>query len=238
MSQSTSRMASTSTTAAPSSVAIALAARRIDVADGQARAGLHELARQVRADVADALNGDVQPLQVRLAEDVIGDRLDAATAAERGKRRRIARSALFNRGAEDVLGGGAHDVHVRRRRSRVFGRDVAAAEVVDEAAERAEERGALVGGPLAEIRRRHDDRLAAAVREARDRGLVGHSLRQARDVVDGVRFRLVVADARAADGRPEPRRVDAHQRAQPRGGVVSEMQLAVAQLGKGLENVH
>ena len=103
----------------------------------------------MRADVADALDGDVQALQVRLAEDVLGDGLDAAAHAERGERRRIARAALVDRRAEDVLGRGADDVHVGDAGARVFGGDVAAAEVVDEVAEGREQRGALVGGHVA-----------------------------------------------------------------------------------------
>ena len=132
----------------------------------------------------------------------------------------------------------AYDVHVARRRARVLGGDVAPAQVVDEGAERAEQRGALVGRPLLQIGRRHDHRLAAAVRQLGDGGLVGHDLREARDVVDGVGLALVITDAAAADGGTEPRRMNADQRTQPGGRVVTEVQLAVAQPRKRLENIH
>ena len=88
-------------------------------------------------------------------------RLDAAADAQRRERRRIARAAVRRIDARDPLGHRADDLHVLEPGAAVLGGDVVAAQVVDEPAERAEERDAVEV-----LRRPDDDALAAAVRRA------------------------------------------------------------------------
>ena len=66
------------------------------------RAPSLQLKSQIATDGANALDGDVQARQIAAvlaAKDDFGHRLDAAAAAERSERRRIARAALRGRGA-------------------------------------------------------------------------------------------------------------------------------------------
>ena len=165
-------------------------------------------------------------------QDYLGDRLDAAAAAKRGERRRIARAG---RGAEHVRGDGAHDVHVLGRGPRVLAGQVGAVQLINEAAERLEVGGAVKarlvdggGGP--------DDRLAAAVGEAGDRGLVAHGAGQASDIVDGLLLVLVDTHAAAADGRPEPGRVQRDERPQSSCRIGPEVELTVPKIPEDIKN--
>jgi hypothetical protein len=72
--------------------------------------------------------------------------------------------------AGDELGLAEHVFHVVDVDADVLGGDVAAAQRLDELAERTEQRLGLVGGRIAD-----DHGLAAADVQARDRVLVGHS---------------------------------------------------------------
>ena len=97
----------------------------------------------------------------------------------------------------------ADDLHVLEAGAAVLGGDVVAAEVVDEATERAEERDAIEV-----LLRADDDALAAAVREAGERGLVRHAAREAERVDERVLVGVVREEATAAERGPEPRVVD------------------------------
>jgi hypothetical protein len=101
--------------------------------------------------------------------------------------------------------------------SDVLGRDVTAAEAVDEPAVRPEQRLAPVPGGIAD-----DHGLAPALVVAAHRVLVGHALGQPAHV----RHRLVLGGVRieagAAERGAERRRVDGHDGPQSRRGIVEE----------------
>ena len=97
----------------------------------------------------------------------------------------------------------ADDLHVLEAGAAVLGGDVVAAEVLDELAERAEQRHAIEA-----LLRPDEDALAAAVREAGERGLVGHAAREAERVDDRGFVGVVLDEAAAAERGPEPRVVD------------------------------
>jgi hypothetical protein len=134
-----------------------------------------------------------------------------------------------------VLGDRADHVHVGGRRARVLAGDVAPAQAVDEASERLHEHAAVGDRTL---RVGPDDRLAAAVRQPGERGLVGHAAREAHDVHDRFVARLVRVHARAADGGTQARVVDGHGGAQVRLLVVQHMHFARAHLRRDLEYAH
>ena len=156
-----------------------------------------ELLAQVVADVTDALHGDVHALEIVLAELELHGRFDAATHAERGERRRIARAAMRWIDARHVLGLRADDLHVLEAGAAVLGGDVVTAHVLDEATERAEERDAI------EVLLRPDeDALAAAVREAGERSLVGHAARQTERIDERVFVGVVRQKTTATERGP------------------------------------
>src|SRR5262249_38664866 len=102
----------------------ALALELVDVGDGELRTLRVQLLAEVVADVTDALHRDGHAFQVGLAELELHARLDAATHAERGERRRIAGAAVRRIDAGDVLGHGANDLHVLEAGAAVLGGDV------------------------------------------------------------------------------------------------------------------
>ena len=118
------------------------------------------------------------------------------------------------------------------RGADVLGRDVAPVERVDEAAERAEQRLALVLARIAD-----DDGLAAAEVESRDRCLEGHAAREAHRVDDRLALVLVRPHADAAERRPERGVVDADHRAQVRVRLVAEHDLLVLVLVHQVEQL-
>jgi hypothetical protein len=177
----------------------------------------------------------VQALEVRATEHDLDRGLDAAAHAQGRERRRIARAAQALGHAQDVLGHAADDVHVGGRGARVLAGDVATAQAIDEATERLHEH-APVGDRTLGVA--PDDRLAAAVGQAGQRGLVGHAARQAHDVQDRFVARVVREHARAAHGRTQAGVVDGHGRAKVRLLIVEHVHLARTHLRRDLEYAH
>ena len=162
------------------------------------RARLVQLLREIVADVAAALDRDrafaresSEP-QRSFADAWIARNTPCAVTGD-GSPDRPARP-------RDVVGLHVDEVHVRRARADVFGRDVAAAEALDEAAVRAEDHLAIGRLVVAD-----DDRLAAAEVQAGHGVLVGHAAREAQRVDDRLLVGGVIPEARAAERGAERR---------------------------------
>ena len=106
-----------------------------------------------------------------------------------------------------MLGLRAHHLHVRDRRAAVLGGDVAAAEIVHEAAEGLEQRLAIERSG-----RQHDHRLAAPVLQARERRLGRHRARETQRVDERGLFARVAHETSAAERGPEARVVNRNNR--------------------------
>jgi hypothetical protein len=170
------------------------------------------------ADVAEPLHRHVHALEVA-PEPVPHRRLKAEEDAARGEGRGVAAVA---RPAGDVRGRLRHHVHVGDRRADVLGGDVAPAEPLDRRPHRPHHRRRL-----APAGRGHDDRLAAAERQAGERRLVAHAAAEPQHVGDCLGLGGVAPDPAAAERRAERGVVDRDDRMQPRGRVVREDDLLV-----------
>src|SRR5258706_4381953 len=95
------------------------------------------------------------------------------------------------------------------------------AEILDELAERAEQRDAIEA-----VARADDHALAAAVGEAGEGGLVGHPAREAERVDVRGLLGVVLDEPAAAERRAEPRIVDRDDRPQLRSLVELEVNFA------------
>ena len=137
-------------------------------------------------------------------EDGLAHRVHRVQHAERGDRRRVARTADGGRDARDPRRLERDAVHVGLRRVHVFGRDVPAAEFVDGRPECAQER---LRSRRARVVEQHD-RLATALVEPCHRRLEAHRLRQPQHVDERVALRRVVPEPDAAERRAERGRVD------------------------------
>ena len=115
-----------------------------------------------------------------------------------------------------------NDVHILAARAYVTRGDVTAAEGGDEAAVRAQQRFGLDLGGVTD-----DDRLAAAVVEARQRVLVGHGSRQPEHVGEGLFFAGVGVEAGTAERGAQCGGVDADDRLEPGVVVLAEDDLFV-----------
>ena len=176
----------------------ALGLERVDVGDRELRARRVQLLAQVVADVTDPLHRDVHPFEGIPLQLELHARLDAAAHSESRERRRIARPAVLRVDAGDVLRHGAEHFHVLEAGAAVLGGDVVAAEVVDEAAERAEHRDAIEV-----LLRTNEHALAAAVREPGKRGLVRHAAREPERVDERGLVGVVLQEAATAERRAE-----------------------------------
>jgi hypothetical protein len=113
-------MASVDTMVAPVLAATSIQSGLVDVGDGQDRAGGVQLLGQIGADVADALDGDGDALQVAV-QGALDAEADAAEHALGGDRRRIARGGRVAFQAGDEAGascGCFPGPTARRRRPR------------------------------------------------------------------------------------------------------------------------
>ena len=146
----------------------------------------------------------------------------AAEDAPRRHRRGIAGAALLDREAGDVARLARDDLGVGGRRADVLGRQVAAAERLDEPPQRPEQELALLRARIAD-----DHRLAAAEREPGRRVLVGHPPRQAQDVGQRRLVGVVRPHPDAAERGAERRVVHRDQSAEPRLGLVADHDLLV-----------
>ena len=133
--------------------------------------------------------------------------------------------------AGDVVGLLEHVFHVVDVDANVLGRDVAAAQRIDETAEGAEQALGLVAGRIAD-----DHALAAAQVQASHRGLVGHAAGQAQHVVQRFLLRLVWPHAQAAERGAKRGVVHGDDRLQAHILVLAEHDLLVAQQADGLEH--
>ena len=122
---------------------------------------------------------------------------------------------------------------VAPRGADVGGGQVAASQGVDEAAVGTHQRLGLLGMRVAD-----DDRLAAAEVESSGRRFVGHSLREAQGVGEGVGLALVGPHAGAAAGRAQRSVVDGYDCLEARAGVGEHCHLLMAFRAHSLENVH
>src|SRR5690606_23696514 len=121
-----------------------LGLERIDVGHRELRARGVELATEVVADVAYALDGHVHVFERAAPELDLHAGLDAASHAERGEGRGVAGAAA---GADDLFGDAADDLHVFDARAGVLGGVVLPAEAIEEAAEGAEDRRPVEHAP-------------------------------------------------------------------------------------------
>ncbi len=122
--------------------------------------------------MAQALDGDLDAVEIATAQRRLDGRLDADADTARGERRRItARFALTAGNAGDVLRLGGDDFHIGDRHADVLGGDILPTQAVDGAAERLEDLDAVFRdhGPA-------DHRLAAAHGEVGHGVLVTHAL--------------------------------------------------------------
>ncbi len=194
----------------------------VDVRDVTTRARVQQVADEAGPDVARALHGHADAGHV-VAEPGLGQGgAHAAEDAPRRHRRRVARAAPLDRQAGDVIGLERDDLGVGGARADVLGRQVAAAERVDEPAQRPEQEMRLVRARVAQ-----DDGLAAAQVEPGDGVLVGHPAGQAQHVGEGGLVGRVAPHADAAERGPEGGVVDGDDRPQPRLGLVAHDHLLV-----------
>jgi len=139
-----------------------------------------------------------------------------------GHRRRVSRAAPADRQPHDVRRLGGDDLRVRCGRADILGCQVAAAQRVDEPAQRGELGVGLVPAGVAQ----HDG-LAPAERQPGQRVLVRHALRETQHV----RQRRVVVRIRphpdAAEPRPERGVVKGDDGAQPARAVMADHDLLV-----------
>src|SRR6267143_1348968 len=207
---------------------------RTHVGNAQLRALGSQQPAKVVAHTTHALYGDGEVLQIRPAEPESDRGLDPQIDTERGLRPRVpARLARRAPEARHIARHARHAGHVDDRRADVFGRDVASAERVNEAAEGLEQLRCLCLARLAD-----DDGLAAAERHAGQRILVAHATRQAQDIGNRLRAGGVRPHAAAA-GRRAPRGgMNGDDRAQPGRGVVPEDDQLVAVEFAHVEDFH
>ena len=118
-------------------------------------------------------------------------------------------------------------LHVGRCRTDVLGREVATAELVDRLPERAQHRFRVRRVRMIE----QDDRLAAALVQPGDRGLVRHRFGKPQHIGHRVGFGRVGPEADAAERRTQRRRVDGDDRPEAGRPVGDEHNLLVAPLG-------
>ena len=183
--------------------------------------------------MAHALDRDLDPVERMLAQGELHARLDAAPDPEGGVGRGIARAAMRGIDAGDVAGHAADHLHVLDRGAAVLGGDVVAAQVVDELTERAEQRGAIEAALGLD-----QHRLAAAVVEAGQGGLVGHAAGQPQRVDERVALAVVVDEAAAAQRGAQTGVVDRDDGLKSAGLVALEVDLAIAVLGQQIEDSH
>ncbi|MBL0029242.1 MAG: hypothetical protein IPO95_09290 [Rhodanobacteraceae bacterium] len=205
--------------------------RLVDVGDEDLGAAFLQQLHVFQADVADALHGIGILAHVFVAELGVQRRHQALQGAVGGERRGVARAAMDLVHAGNEIGLLEHPFHVVDVDADVFGRDVAAVQRVDEAAEGAEQRFRLVLGRITD-----DHALAAAEVQARDRGFVGHAARQAQHIVQGVLLGLVRPHAQSAQRRAEHGVVDRDDRLETGVLVVAEDDFLVTRGRERFEN--
>jgi hypothetical protein len=159
--------------------------------------------------------------------------LDALQGAESGERRGVAAAPVHPVHAYDAVGLLVDVVHVIDRGADVLGRDVAAAERADEAAERAEQALGLVGLGVAD-----EHRLAASEVEPRHRRLVGHAARQPEHVLERFLIGRIGPHPQAAQRGAECRVVNGHDGSQAAVLVLEKDDLLVAHALELLEEIH
>ena len=120
------------------------------------------------AHASESLHGDGLALEVSAAGGLEHRRADSQEAAEGRRGARISAAAFLDAQAGDVRGRPQNGAEIGNADVHVLGRDVRAAEVLDEAPHGLEELLGLVA------RVGDDDGLAAAEAGAGDRRLVGH----------------------------------------------------------------
>jgi hypothetical protein len=174
-----------------------------------------EQAAEVGADLADALDDHVAAGQVGVLPQLLGHRPHAQQHAVGGVDGRVAAAAVADRPAGHEAGLHGDHVHVGAVGADVLGGDVAAAEALDEAAVRAQQRLGLDPLGIAD-----DDRLAAAEVEAGGGRLVAHAPGQPQDVGERVALGPVGVEAGAAERWAEGGRVDGDDGLEAGGGVV------------------
>src|SRR5215212_11790055 len=148
--------------------------RLVHVGDDQVRTLLVQQTTQVVADVPDALHGDDPAFQRGRAEDLLGAGPHPLQDSEGCEWRGVARAAAGDVDPDDVRGLDPDEVRILRRGAHVLRHDVAPAEGLDVAPERAEERLGLI-----RVRVPDDHGLPAPEVEAARGGLVGHPSSQA-----------------------------------------------------------
>ena len=142
--------------------------------------------------------------------------------AHRGQHRGVTGPAVGRGAARRPRAFPGDDVHVLAVGAHVAGGDVAAAEGGDEPAVGAQQRFGLDLGGIAD-----DDRLAAAVVQARQRVLIRHGDGEPQHVGQGLVLAAVRIEAGAAEGRAQRGGVDADDRLEAAAVVLAEGDLLV-----------
>ena len=195
--------------------------RLVDVGHDQLPPGLRTVAGHGIADMAEALDGNGAARQRIGAGGMLQRRLDADKDAECGIGRGVAQPSRS--GSESMPGAPGDDFHVIRGDANVLGRNITAAESLDLAAERLQQRCGLVFPGIAE-----DHRLAAAKRQAGKGVLVGHAFRQPQHVGKRLVRVGIVPHPATAERRTEARVVDRDDAEEAAGRIMTEYHVLVA----------
>ena len=181
-------------------------------------------------DLADAGDADGAPGEPTLAPDLLGRGAHALEGAVRRQHRAVARAAVGDGAAGDVVALARDVVHVLAEGAHVARGEVATVERLHEAAVGAQQGLGLEHGRVAD-----DDCLAAAEVEPGERVLVGHPAREVEHVDDRVVGAGVGVEPRPAEAGPEGGGVEGDDGPEARRAVVAEDDLLV--LAAELEDV-
>ncbi len=203
------------------------------IGDEHFRASGTQRLHQVISDLARALHGEARAAQVGMTELEFQACANAMQRAQRSEARRIAAAADQLRHADDMASFLADQFHVFGVGAHIFGSDVASAERLNEAAERAKQRFALIRFGIAD-----QHALGAAEIQAGDRGFVRHVGGVLQHVADRIRFVRVRPHAQAAERRAQYGAVNRDHAAQAAFAMMEEHHLLVTEPAHSFEQIH
>ena len=208
---------------------VPLAALRVEVARGHARAGLRELRGQHGADLAepdDAHAPAVEPVRAGGGVEPAPDSLEDRLCGDGGG---VASTAVLTRAPHRKASEAGHVVHIRGARADVLGGDVRTVEPLDHAGGALQARRAHL---LAAVVDHHG--LATAELEAGRGRLQRHRARQAHHVFERLAQAARVAlQPHATQCRAQHSRVHRDDEAQPRRRVLADHDLLVIVVSQG-----
>ncbi len=192
------------------------------VGDDDLGAVVVQVLHEVVPDLADTGDTDPPPAQGGVAPRHLRRGAHALEDAVRREHAGVAGAAVLKRAPGDVVALPGDDVHVLAEGAHVAGGQVAPVQRLHEPAVGPQQRLGLVCAWVAD-----DDGLPAAEVKARQRGLVGHALRQVQHVTDGLGLVRVGVVTGAAKAGPQRCGIDRDDRSQPAGAVLAEHHLLV-----------